>query len=64
MNRKRVAPGTGQMKVAHRANRNSQTGSPTRGTSQDCKPIDEPDTGPYARTATGVKLKCILITHG
>ena len=64
MTRNRVASGTGQKKSAHRANRHSQTGFPMRGLSQDDKPTDEPDIGPHARTATGVKLKCIRNTHG
>ena len=64
MTRNRVAPGTGQKNVAHRADRHSQTGSPKRGASQGDKPTDEPDTGPLARTAIGVKLKCIRNTHG
>ena len=51
MTRNRVAPGTGQKIVAQRANRQSQTGSPTRGLSQEDKPTDEPDIGQHARTA-------------
>ena len=64
MNRKRVSPALGQLKMARRATRNSHDGSPMRGTSQNDKPTDEPDTGPYVRTATGVKFKCIRNTHG
>ena len=64
MNRKQVAPALGQMKRAHRATRQAQPGSPMRGTSQASKPTDETDTGPYARTAIGVKFKCIRNTHG
>jgi hypothetical protein len=64
MTRNRVAPGSGQRKLAHRATRHSHTGSPMRGTSQDDKPTDEPDTGRFARPDTGVVPKCILSTHG
>ena len=64
MIRIRVAPGKGQQKLAHRATRNSQTGSPMRGTSQEDKTLDEPDPGHIARSLTGVVPKCILSTHG
>jgi hypothetical protein len=64
MTRNRLAPGTGHRNSAHRAKHRSQTGSPMRGTSQDDKPTDEPDTGRVARPDTGVVLKCILSTHG
>ncbi len=64
MNRKRVSPALGHRQLAHRATRNSQSGSPMRGTSQERKPTDEPDIGPHARTTTGVKFKCIRNTHG
>jgi len=64
MNRNRVAPGLGQANPAHRATRESHTGSPMRGTSQDDTSTDEPDPGHTARPYTGVVLKCILSTHG
>ena len=64
MNRKRIAPALGQRNMARRATRNSQTGSPMRGTNQECRPTDEIDTGLHTRTAIGVKLKCIRNTHG
>ena len=64
MIRNRVAPGTGQRKLAHRVTRNSYAGSPMRGTSQEDKSTDEPDPGRIARSDTGVVPKCILRTHG
>ena len=64
MTRNRVAPGMGHGKPAHRATRESQTGSPVRGTSQDDKSTDEPDPGRIARPNTGVVPKCTLNTHG
>ena len=64
MIRNRVAPGQGQQKLAHRATRNSPTGSPMRGTSQEDKSLDEPDPGRVARPDTGEVPKCILSTHG
>lgn len=64
MIRNRVAPGRGHKKSAQCANRHSRTGSPMRGVSQTDQSSDETDTGPIARSRTGVKLKCILSTHG
>lgn len=64
MIRHRVAPGSGHRNPALCAHRESQTGAPVRGASQKDKPTDDPDPGPGARPTTGVRLKCILNTHG